>query len=188
MAVVTTSVAITGQIDQQWAVPGGAVLDQFPVPRGLLVFAATSAIAAKITTNESRIQITLTFPQNWAYIQKNMALTVFSDDEVFDWDDSAAVNYNLTLGSATQYEAYLKRGGIQHAGAALAALATYTPEVNQVRSIIDGDTMGIRIEMGDISTDASTAGDLRFYSEFLMYDKAQLHNWPINSPLPRLSY
>jgi len=188
MAIVSVQKALTGVIDSQWSVPPQSVLDQVPVPRGLFVFCGSVAIPAKLAADSTRLFFSLTFNSSFAFIQKNLDLTVFSDDQVMDFDKCAFVNYFKTVGSATIVNAELKSGGPAHHGSNLAAVQNYHPAVNSIRPIIDGDTMSIGVNVADISTDASSAGDAFFCGEFWMYDKSQLRNYPINSPLPVIAY
>jgi len=184
MAVITAALNITGEIET-WAVPKGPVIDHTPVPRGLLIHQGQVAIAAKITTNETRALTTLTMNSSFAYLLRDMTLTISSDDEVMDFQAAARVSFSQ---NGTDPNGELFSDGIVRVGAALLAQRIYHPSVNFPKLLFGGPGSGdVTIDVGDVSTDASSAGDILFYASWFIYDLEQVRRWPINAPQPVIS-
>jgi len=185
MAVVLASITATGQINENWSVPPGEILDQTYVPRGLLVHQGTTPILAKGVGDGTRVRATLTFNDSFCYILRDLSLQVGSDDDVLDFDSVGQLSYAI---GGIDPVIPLVSPGIAHIGATLASVRTYVPDTNYPRILFGGGTVGdATLQVADVSADASTAGDASIYASWFVYDLEQCLSWPINSPQPSIS-
>lgn len=185
MAVVTASIAATGLLTRNWSVPPESHLASSVVPRGLLTHQGTTSIAAKLAANETRLRATLTFNDSFCYILRDFSLLVGSDDQVLDFDADGQMAMAI---EGIDPVIPLISTGVAHIGAALSSTRVYVPNMNFPRILFGGENVGdVIVQVADISTDASTAGDASIYASWFVYDLEQCRKWPINSPAPMMA-
>lgn len=189
MSIISVTPSDAGNETQRWSIPVETVLNQSPVPRGLRYYGGTQAIAALGANDETSIQLTLTFPTAFNYLCKAISLVFASDDLTTEFSNIGTLEYRpggvTDLDLISQYELFSDGSSFR---AAVASIQQYRPLGSWRRWLTgpDGDTLVVFL--ADISGDASTAGDFQWQAEFWEYDVEQCLKWPVNTPLPTISY
>jgi len=184
VAIISINVASTGVITETWSVPGGDILDNTLVPRGINTFEGTQAIPSLLSGNQSRIRITLSFDSPFSYLLKSLSVIITLDSGVTNDFEQVAL---LTIGQTGQNASFeLENSGLVFNAANLLPSRAYrlpgqalTPKV-----WIDGSSNSCLLDFADISTDATVAGDIVWLVSFLIYDNEQRKHWKTNAPTP----
>lgn len=194
MAIVTVGVTDTGDESTTWSVPRAQVLVNQPIPRGLRAYNGTQAIALKSAGDETAFTLTITFPNNYAYLLKSFAMEFESDDTV-NLFESRALMQQQRMGGVGQkdhvHANLVSPGNIQKGTTARSTVKVLgmDPPTGYPRLFQRGDRGDlILISWQDIDASQSTAGDIGWNLEFFQYDLNQLLDWPVNAPLPVFNY
>lgn len=180
MAIVTTSLALTGTRSSQWAVPTDDVLRNSAVPRAIYSHSGSSAIAAKLAADQSRVVVTLDFEAPYCYLLKSISCLLESADDVMDFDAVGSVGYDIPNVDPS-FE--IESKAVTRAGSTLTARRTYVATGDSfIQRLIDGDRDGMSISLADVSADASSACSVFIRTEFYEFDKEQCLNWPVHTP------
>lgn len=158
------------------------MLNQTFIPRGLRTYLGTLPVAAKLAADQSRVQITFTFPESFIYLLKGFNFRFTSDDQVNDFESVGSMLYSKP---STDPQVEIVSSGTEFRGAALTASKNFQLAVGAPRYLIDsglGDDL--RISVADVSSDASTAGDVAWYAEFFAFDREQVLEYPVNTCVP----
>lgn len=189
MAVVTVTVADDAPNPRYWAGPGQYSGNRSPIPRGLITYTGADAIALKGAGDETVYALTLTMPPNFAYLLRNLMVTMVSDDLTNNFNligkgsyagDSFAfslVNPPWNLISAGEF--------IE--GAAVKASRIWVPGAGTPKLILQGGDR-VAAELTDMDAGASTAGDMFYFYEFYVFDITQIDKWELNTPIPTISH
>ncbi len=191
MAVISVTATDTGEIADQWSVPGGAILANTSVPRGLLRFNGTTAIAALLAADQTRIQITLNFQAPYAYILRNVNVMIGLDSGTTnDFEQSGTFQYSLATTSTSQPAFELRNDGLMFETTTMKPRRHYRLLGDNVgpKLWIDGDRDDIKLVFADVSADATVAGDIFWNADFWMYDNEQKNQFPVNSPDPVIAF
>lgn len=183
MAVVSVTTTDTG-VPTLFSLPAGGIRDT-AVPRGIHTFEGTQAIAAKIAANQTQFQLTLNFTDAYIYMLKTGSLTMISDDQVLDFGDTGIMFYSSTqVDNSLWPHVNITSPGVSFSGAALVAVKTWERDWGTPCFAFDGETDDVRVAVADTSSDASSAGDIRWRYEFYIFDKDQYRNYPVHTPTP----
>lgn len=189
MTVITVTGSDAGRITNRWAIPSAPILNETPIPRGLREYRGTVAIAALGANDETNVVLTFSFPLNYIYIPKTITLAFASDDLTTEFDNIGVLEYrpaaDQSIGVRITFELLSSGSGVRNG---VSANQNYRPE-GTWRRFINGPNLDTMVFfLSDISNDTSTAGDVSWQAEFWEYDIAQYNKWPINTPIPQLSY
>lgn len=183
MAVVPVTQTDTGDEFQQWSIPIQAVQHTSFIPRGVRTYRGSVAVPAKLAADQTRVSITYTFPGSFCYLIKNFTARFTSDDQTNDFDAEGCLEYSFL--EAPMIPVTSK--GLNHSGGTLKASRIYHMESQYPRYFMSGaDSM--TLNLADVSSDASTAGDVFWRLDFHVLDVAQCNDWPVNSPIPVIQY
>jgi len=177
----------------QWELPPGQEQQRSPVPRGLIVFAGTDAISAKIANDERTYNLVITMPSGGAYLPRNLFLRARSDDLVNNWTPTALATYDRSSispspgsGSQGQFHFNLVAPGILQV-LAIVSQQLYVPGRGSAKLMLaGGDTMQFWLQ--DVDSAASAAGDVDYNLEFYVFASDQVDKWQVNTPIPTISH
>jgi len=182
MAIVTINLTDTVPTIRRWVMPTGPATLKSPVPRGILEYRNTGAVAAKSAGDLTNLTLTLTLPVGYAYLIKSINIRFVSDDLVNRFNDNALGLYNVT-GQDTFFN--LACPGEAIISAAVAA-RVWEPSNGTPKQMLQfPESVGFFFQ--DMDASASTAGDLLWTIEFYEYLVAQVDGWEVNTPLPTIS-
>lgn len=189
MAVISLTSTDEGFETKHWSVPPDPQLVNTPIPRGLRNYQGTKAVPALGSGDQSAVDIKLEFPTAFIYLMKNFQCNFISDDITSEFNNIGVLQYlpggSGAIGVMQQY-VLLSEG--QAFTAAVRSIQVYRP-LGTWRQWIDGtDGSNIHFQIQDMSGDASTAGDVGWTAEFWEYDVEQCLKWPVNTPVPQISY
>jgi len=188
MAIITVSITNTSPTPTAWEIPGGPAGLRSPVPRGLINFHGTDAIATKIAGNETSYLLTITMPDGFAYLPRNTVLRFGSDDLVAEWQVLGFGAYQrLSRGSTSKGEPgashfNLKAPGFSFVNAAFKNYIWTPTEGTPKLIMLGGDKM--QFYLADMDAGETTAGDLSYSCEFYVFDVDQVDKWEVNTPIP----
>jgi len=180
MAVIDVVSTDTGDGIVNWSVPPDNVLNETGIPRGVRVYNGSVAVPALGIGDETAVNITFTFPTAYSYLCKSLNLRFQSDDETTEFDRQGVLLYTDGQQLGYQYAldspgpAFVKSAGIMKSIDVYHPVGTWRQWISGGR----GDTMNLTL--ADISSDASTAGDVFWRVEFWEYDLEQCFNWQVN--------
>jgi len=195
MAIVDLTVTATRQTQAFKTAPGGIVEDTF-LPVGLTWFFAAGTVLAKGAGDETHIRCTTTFPTQYAYILKEIQISIrlslgvthnFSDAGLIICQNCVPVpsvpNQNLGLESnAIAFEF----------GTATAAdpFRNYDLIVpyHQLIQAPDNQTAAMIIELADEAAGATNAGIFSLTSCFWRYGLEQALSIQLNAPQPVVAF
>lgn len=192
--MATVSVTITDSVPvlQGW----GALSDdaglRSPIPQGLLIFSGKTALAAKGAGDVTSLSVVLDLPTGYAYLPRNIAVRVQSDDLVNNYNDNAYGFYVRALPKTTGIEvAAAQQFNMACPGefvnVAASAGRIWVPGRGMAKLIMQGgDTITMRFS--DMDAGASTAGDEAHYAEFYVFQTDQVDKWEVNTPIPVIDH
>lgn len=185
MAIIAIALTDLAPIRVAWERPPDYFGNRSPVPQGLAVFAGTGAVAAKDAANFTNLSITLTMPDGYAYLPRNLLTRFQSDDLVNDFDANGQGNYGL-VGRPFSPVFNLVSPGLNNVSC-VNANRIWFPGEGAAKAIMR-PLSTIAMRMHDMSTDASTAGDAFWYAEFYVFNVDQVDKWEVNTPIPVISH
>ena len=187
MAVISVTGSDSGADQVNHAVPGEPELNYSVVPRATRHYESTLSYAAKLAADQTRVEVTFNFPQNFYYLLKSLVVNVQSDDQTLDFNANGAILYALDHWSNNPQVPVISDGVYFHTSS-LKSGRLYTPR-DTPRYFIDGPKGDqFIIQLSDTSSDASPAGDVIWYAEFWVFDVDQVNKWPINTAQPVFSW
>lgn len=188
MAVVPVAINDAAPRGQQWSLEAGSAQQRSPIPRGLLVFSGTAAVALKDAANVTSVVLTLTMPTGGAFLPRNFNWRFQSDDLTNDFNVRGHAFYTraapIDNGAAPLFT-MLSPGGYIVVGT-IGALNWVPAPGSPKLMLAGGDTMTFSAQ--DQSSDASTAGDISYWMEFYVFDQDQIDKWQVNTPIPTISH
>lgn len=185
MTVIAVNHTDGGKPGLRWAVPADPKLIISYIPRGLRHYDGIKAVPTLGTTDETAVKITFTFPDAFIYICKSVSMTFVSDDLTSDMDNQGTLRYIESNFRDKEY--LLNCNGASFPGA-VKSTQMYEP-IGTWRQMINAPLDATMVFLlSDISTDASTAGDVIWTADFWEYDINQCAQWPVNSPAPQVAY
>lgn len=191
MAVISLSFSDTGDLRQTWKVPNEPQLFESPVPRGIRKYIGGGAVAALGASDETDVVLSYTFPTGFIFLPKSINLAFRSDDGTESFNAAGIISYGFidasALGAGPAYSMDSNAPLIDIGGAVMVAQRTWRP-IGQWRHFINapaGDTLLLHVSD---TTPTSTAGDMRWYSEFWEYDVEQWFNWQVQIQSQLITY
>jgi len=186
MTVVTVTVADSTPRPTKWEMPSNYEGLRSPIPRGLLTFRGTSAIATLGAGDETSYTVIATLPGGFAYLPKALVLNFTSDDLVAQFNSLAFAFYG---GSPTRPVLNMVSPGVL-VDRAVTGIQVWTPEAASSKQFINpatpGSSLGLRAS--DMSAGGSTAGDMSYFMEFYVFDVDQIDKWEVNTPIPTIGH
>lgn len=185
MAVVTVSVADSAPFAQKWEMPNNYEGIRSPIPRGLITFTGTDAIATLSAGDETSYQLLLTMPPGFAYLLRLLHVRFVSDNLVANFGLFGHTFYSRTVDPINNQFSIVAPGvAINNAvvGQILWAPVATAPKL----MLRGGDQMGIRLS--DMDAGGSTAGDMLYFHQFYIFDIDQIDKWEVNTPIPVISH
>lgn len=189
MAVIAVTATDTGDLTTRWAIPDEKQLNNSPIPRGLREYKGTAAVPALGAGDQTNVGITFSFPSNFIYLAKSFTCSFVSDDLTSEFGNLGNIEYEVggSASIANRIEYPIKSEG-QSFRSAVKSDQTYVPLGTWRRFINGSNGDFFAFFLADMSGDASTAGDVSWFADFLVYDVEQCFNWPVNTPLIQLPY
>lgn len=167
----------------------GTLLMKSALPRARLTFQVNDgAIAAKIATNTTTINITNTLPVNFAYVFEYCTVQVAfatSTSDAGTMDDTGAILVNLGDGAGGRRASLFSRGATADSLAAGSQIIYRSENVFPspiYNSLSVTPTIILRLSERDAG--ATVAGLLSSIVSVLQYDIDQVFNVGINYPIP----
>lgn len=189
MTVIAVAANDVGNLTSRWQIPPEEALNNSPIPRGLREYQGTIAVPALGANDETNVSITLVFPTNFIYLPKSFTCTFTSDDTTTEFENFGSLEYQVgglsAIGTRIMYPLRCEGASVR---SALTSTQTYVP-LGTWRRFINGSNADLMaFFLADMSNDASTAGDISWFADFLVYDVEQCFNWPVNTPIIQLPY
>lgn len=184
MAIVNNVTVDNGKLAKSWKIPSGGELKDTFVPRGMMVFLGTIPVAALAVGDELQLRVSLTFQESYQYVLKSIAATFISDDQTSDMDLLGSIEWATPTGSNPLFE--FNSPGTTFRGTTLVASNTYQLQPHTPRPLMNSGDI-LHLNLSNMTGD-STAGDLRWYCECLIFDQEQVLTWPVNTPQPVICY
>lgn len=191
MAVVAVSATDIGRSTQHWNIPSEPGLEATPIPRGRRDYGGTVAVPILGAGDETAVSITLTFPTGFVYLPKSLSITFQSDDTTSEFEDLGMLEIQPGLPAGTganlgTRKDYVLKSEGQAFRAAANSEQIFRP-LGTWRQWLPINT-AIILRLADMSMDASAAGDVAWTADFWEYDIQQCLQWPVNTPMPQVSY
>lgn len=191
MAIISVSIGNTAPLARRWEMPTGVISARSPIPRGLITFFGSDPIAALLSGNQTAYLLTCTMPEGFVYIPRNINMKFLSDDLTNDFNNLGAgfyVQKDYQGGSDakrpwTGMPQFCMCSDGEIIIDADAALRIWSPGLNSPKGILLGNDT-IRVQLADMSADASTAGDMHYFIELYVFDLDQVDKWELNYPQP----
>lgn len=189
MTVISVTATDPGLETVHWAVPQDNQLNMSPIPRGLRRYRGQLAVAALGANDETSVVITLTFPGVFAYLFKSVTIGFQSDDLTSEFSNfghiiyqpGGVTNLNLTPQFGLTSDGQAFRDGVS-------SVQIYRPMGTWRQWIRGNEADTVTLRIGDVSNDTSTAGDMFWQADVWEYDIEQCLKWPVNTPIPQISY
>lgn len=183
MTVITINLTDTVPTPSTWELPAERDQLRSPIPRGIISFLGTGAVAAKGAGDETNLNLTITFPgAGLRYLPKHTMLRFRSDDVTESFENCAIGFY---LGDRTEEFALCSDGQVFQN--ATTAGRIWVPQPGTNKPIMSpGDT--IVYNFADMTAGATTAGDLNWVIDFYVYTADQVDKWEIHTPIPVISH
>lgn len=186
MTVIAVTVTDATPVPTKWEMPLNYVGLRSPIPRGLLTYRGTSAIALLGAGDETAYRLNLEFPVGFFYLPKVLQLRYKSDDLVAQFNDRALGNYG---GSGVQANFNMVSPGIV-ISLAVTGIQVWTPALATPKLFIQGraGSTGQTFFASDMSSGGSTAGDMQYFMQYYVFDVDQVDKWEPNTPIPVISH
>lgn len=185
MTIITVAITDTTPLGIKWDMPGNYQGLRSPIPRGIIQYSGTDAIAVLGTGDQTNYTLSLVMPTGYAYLPKNLMVEYVSDDLTNDFNNNGL---GLLFGHwpiiGPQFNMVSPGEAINNAAQ---AFRIWTPAQGTPKVVAVG-TESYNFRMADMSTDASTAGDMRYFCEFYVFDVDQVSRWEVNTPIPVISH
>lgn len=185
MAVISISTTDATPKVRRWEMPAGPQGIRSPVPRGILCFNGTTAIASKLSTNVTNVRLIVQPPTGYVHLLKSFALRVASDDLSIDFGLFGTGSYSLAS-TAINPHFNIVAPGISFVTLATRANIIFVPTPDTPKFFLV-DTDNIAFNVQDMSADASTAGDYFWNVELYQFDVDQIDKFELNTPIPVIS-
>lgn len=192
MAVIQEVFADAEPIPKQWEVSSSGPQQRSPIPRGLITFVGTDAIAAKIATNEIDYRIVMTMPPGFVYLPRNLLVRAQSDDLVNNWEPQGLGMLNRpSVGASAVGSIGLTSFTMSSPGVisvdALVAARIFTPDIGSPKLLLAGGDV-LQVRLADMDAGASAAGDVSYFAELYVFDPDQVDKWQVNTPIPIINH
>lgn len=185
MAVIQVVKTDALPFKKAWAMPPNPDSLRSPIPRGILTFEGSQAIALKAAGNITDFQLITTLPSGFGYISKSVSVKYVSDDLVNQFNVNGNSNVTLENGAAVSYP--FTSPGNTLVGIGTRATKIYVPDRGTNKFILTpSDVVDWRIQ--DDHADESPAGDIFYFVEFYQFDIQQITEWEVNTPIPIISH
>jgi len=185
MAVVTVSVTDSAPVATKWEMPPNYEGLRSPIPRGLITYAGTDAIATLTAGDETTYQLSLVMPPGFAYLPKMIQVLYRSDDLDANFNNLALGFYLRAIDKGTPHFSLQSPGEIIRN--ALDANIVWAPLPVTPKLVLQAsDSMGI--QCADMAPGGSSAGDMFYFMQFYVFDVDQVDKWEVNTPIPIISH
>lgn len=188
MTVVKVDIEGASPTARKWALPEQGDLLRSPIPRGRVTYHGIQAIALKAAGDITSFRLNLTMPTGFVYIPRTVYIRFVSDDLVAAFDLLGNGVFKLgptgsTNGDVGKIIFNMKSYGIsQNYSGTAKANQLWVPPVGTPKVILaGGDTM--EFVLTDDDSSESTAGDMTWGIEFLVFDVDQVDKWELNTPI-----
>lgn len=170
-------------------IPPGMVQQHTAIPRARLIFTIIAGvITAKIATNTTSINITVTLPANFAYMIEWASANVSfptSTSDADNFDDIGSFTFQQTnLGTFARVN--MVAPGIFGVSGNAGSSKIWEPDNAYGGPLFNliGDDVLVNLELNDNDAGATVVGSLGSIVTVLQYDLQQVFNFPMNFPIP----
>jgi len=188
MAVVTVAVVDSAPFATKWEMPNNYQGIRSPIPRGLITYQGSDAIATLSAGDETSYQLSTVMPPGFAYLPRNISLHFQSDDLVNNFGLNGLMIYNFVgqLSNARRPTYNLTSSG-EAIGLAVIARKVWVPGTGTGKLLLTGGD-SIVFQLSDMDSGGSTAGSLAYYIEYYVFDIDQVDKWEVNTPIPVIAH
>lgn len=186
MAIVPIALTDSSPLPTAWETPPDPVALRSPIPRGLIRFDSSGAVAAKGAGDVTNLTIQITMPPGFAYLPRNVVVRFRSVDlvELFNANAQGFYVFNSDGGrflpfNCTSPGQWVENGAV--------AGKIWVPGAGAPKLLMR-DTDTITISMADMDAGASSAGSLAWIMEFYVFDVNQVDKWEVNTPIPIIDH
>lgn len=187
MAIVTVTVVDETPTDDRWEMPENPVSLKSPVPRAIITFNGSDAIAAKSAGDLTNYNLICRPPSGFVYLVRTFGLRFVSDDLVERFNQFGIGIVSDVAGLANNKFFNIASPG-QVVFAAALAVRIWEPTSVTPKNFFQGGIEDFRLIVQDMDSSASTAGNMAYEVEFYQYDVDQLAKWELNTPIPVISF
>lgn len=183
MAVVSVAVSDAIPEPTRWEMPPNFASLSSPIPRGLITYRGTDAIAILASGDETSYALELTMPDGFAYLPRvlNQQFRSSGLDANFGnvgigWYARPGIDVKfpmLSPGPATDLAVVEEQQWLP------------TPLAPKV-IMRQGDIMIFRYS--DMTAAGSLGGNMVYYHQFYVFDVDQIDKWEVNTPTPVISH
>lgn len=185
MAVVTVTVTDAAPIATKWEMPGNYEGLRSPIPRGLISYYGTDAIATLSAGDETAYKLTLTMPPGFAYLLKAIMLRFQSDDLVANFGLRGLMSYGRS--GEPQSPAFTLVSPGEIIVLAVQSNIIWAPVATTSKLMMLGADV-LELRLSDMDAGGSTAGDIKYFAQFYVFDVDQVDKWEVNTPIPVISH
>lgn len=175
---------------------GGAVVDATFQPVGLTWFTFLGPVAAKIATNQTHVRITSTFPDQYAYILKELHVSIrLTLGVTHNFNQYGLIRFQNAYPespSGRYQDLQIKNQGIagEFGGASATDPVRAWDLVMPFRQLLQAPpalTMVMIIMLGDEDAGATNVGEVSFSACFYRYGIEQALSSALNAPQPTIA-
>lgn len=183
MAVVTVAVTDSAPFDRRWSMPAGEEASlRSPVPRGIITYNGTNAIATLSAGDETNFTLNTAFPTGFVYLLKSAVIRYLSDDLVCNFNNQGFGNYIRSITGNTNTLFNMSSPGEAIIGATQ-CLKIWVPAPGSPKIFMKAPD-AIQFGFADMDAGGSTAGDMTWAIEYYQYDVDQIDKFELNTPIP----
>lgn len=186
MAVIDLSVIDALPAVSRWEMPANPDALRSPIPRGIIKYDGTTAVALKTAGNLTAFKVVTTLPDGFAYLMKSAVIKVVSDDLVNLWDLFGALTVNIDKDAAAAVSYPFNAFGTAILGSGTRATKIFTPVTGTSKFILMSDDV-VDFRLTDSDAAESPAGDIFWHIELYQYDVDQVLKYEVNTPIPVIS-
>lgn len=181
MALVSNTTDVTPTGGSTWKIPPGQAINESFIPRGMVTFDGTTAVAALGAGDSLRVRVRFQFPTNYVYLLKDFSFYFASDDQSHSMESQGQCIFEMTRGlvavnmfAPLSYEYTTLQSDM---------LIYQLVEPYKI-PLLDGPAGDqMIVALADI-TPTSVAGDIQWGMSFYQYDIEQALHYPIHTQMP----
>lgn len=184
MAVVTVSITDTVPVPTKWEMPPNYQGLRSPIPRGLVTFRGSDAIAVLASGDETAYSLTCVMPGGFSYLPRIFNQQFRSSGLDANFGLVGLGLYNIGGANAPKFP--MVSPGV----------TTDLAVVEEIQWLPSKETMKVQIPGGqsmvfrfsDMDAAGSLGGNMVYYHEFYVFDVDQIDKWEVNTPIPVISH
>lgn len=186
MAVIPIALTDASPTLDIWETPETEDQLRSPIPKGVIRFDGTGAVALKGTNDETNLTIEFTMPDGYVYLPRFFTARYRSDDLVENFEANALAFYVFVTDANRSVSINLTSPG-QFIEGAIQAEKIWVPGRGSPKLLMR-PTDTFTAALADMDAGASTAGDLFWRGEFYCFEPNQVDKWQVHTPVPIINH